>query len=76
MLDLKMIFDPDRKAPAPAAIAAITPDDLPPEWHFVWDERAAIMEYEAGLPRERAEVLALAEIRQRMTCPPMASNNT
>ncbi len=40
----------------------IAPDELPPEWHLAWDERAAIMEYDAGLPRERAEALALRDI--------------
>jgi hypothetical protein len=39
-----------------------TPPDLPPEWHVDWDERAAILEYDGGHPRERAEALALKEI--------------
>ncbi len=38
------------------------PDALPPDWHLLWDERAAVMEYEGRIPRERAEALALAEI--------------
>src|SRR5262249_18512620 len=42
------------------------PDDLPRDWHLVWDERAAVMEYDGGLPRERAEALALAEILRQM----------
>jgi hypothetical protein len=41
---------------------AMTPDQLPADWHLLWDERAAIREYDGGLPRERAEALALAEI--------------
>jgi hypothetical protein len=41
---------------------ARTPDDLPPEWHVDWDERAAILEYDGGHPREHAEALALKEI--------------
>ena len=49
--DLLAILDPSR-----------TPDDLPPEWHVDWDERAAILEYDGGHPRERAEALALKEI--------------
>ena len=57
----------------PAAAPATSPDrilpDLPPEWHFLWDERAAIMEYDAGLPRERAEALALADIFKAMERP-------
>ena len=39
-----------------------TPDDLPPEWHVDWDERAAILEYDGWHPREHAEALALKEI--------------
>jgi hypothetical protein len=41
-------------------------DHLPPDWHQLWDERAAIMEYEGKLPRERAEFLALLEVRRMM----------
>ena len=44
----------------------VTPDDLPPDWQFAWDERAAIMEFDGGLPRERAEALALKDILQQM----------
>jgi hypothetical protein len=40
--------------------------DLPADWHELWDERAAIMEYDGGLPRERAEALALADILDQM----------
>lgn len=39
---------------------------LPPEWHLLWDERAAIMEFDGGLPRERAEALAFAEVLEQM----------
>jgi hypothetical protein len=42
------------------------PADLPPEWHQRWDERAAMMEYDGGLHRERAEALALKDILQQM----------
>jgi hypothetical protein len=59
MLDLKTIFDPDRATPAQVAV---TPAELSPDWHLLWDERAAIMEYDGGLPRERAEAVALTEI--------------
>jgi hypothetical protein len=45
---------------------AAAPDALPPDWHLLWDERAAIMEYEGGFPRERAEALALAAILSQM----------
>jgi hypothetical protein len=46
--------------------AAITPADLPPDWQFAWEERAAIMEYDGGLPREQADVLALADVLRQM----------
>ena len=32
----------------------------------LWDERAAIMEYDGGLRRERAEALALTDILRAM----------
>lgn len=41
-------------------------NDLPPDWHVRWDERAAIMEYDGKLPREHAEALALDDILQQM----------
>ena len=66
MLDLRTIFDPDRPVTATAPIPALIPADLPPDWHLAWDERAAIMEYDGGLPRERAEFLALADILDQM----------
>ncbi len=64
MLDLKMIFDPDRKPPAPAA--EIGPDDLPGDWRVEWEERAAIMEYDGQLPREQAEHLAMIDVLRAM----------
>jgi len=75
VLNLDYIFDPDRPpgaaAPAPPDAAGppnyITVDELPAEWHYLWDERAAIMEYDGNLPRERAEALALADIRAWMS---------
>jgi hypothetical protein len=42
------------------------PDDLPGDWRVQWEERAAILEYDGGLPRERAEATALAEIIRLM----------
>jgi hypothetical protein len=41
---------------APAVI-----NDLPDDWRMWFEERAAIMEYDGGLSRERAEAEALAE---------------
>jgi hypothetical protein len=51
---------------APNSVRALAPTDLPPEWHLLWEERAAIMEYDGGLPLEQAEALALADIAQVM----------
>ncbi len=54
--------------------SGVYPADLPVEWWQLWDERAAIMEYDGNLPRERAEALALDDILKQMelagiTCP-------
>jgi hypothetical protein len=77
MLDLETIFDPDRK-PRSSILAASDPEapatpapeirveDLDPEWRVEWEERAAIMEYDGGLPRERAEAAALSYIIDRL----------
>jgi hypothetical protein len=54
---------------------AATVADLPPEWHVMWDERAAIVEYDGGLPRERAEALALADILEQMRRAGNSSDN-
>jgi hypothetical protein len=59
---LRGLFDP----PQADGPEGITPADLPPEWHFAWDERAAIMEVDGRLPREHAEAAALADILIRM----------
>ncbi len=40
--------------------------DLTVEWWQLWDERAAIMEFDGNLPRERAEALALDDILKQM----------
>jgi hypothetical protein len=47
----------------------IGPDDLPGDWRVDWEERAAIMEHDGKLPRERAEALALTEIVKAMSRP-------
>lgn len=44
----------------------VVPPPLPADWHFLWDERAAIMEHEGGLPRELAEARALDDVVQQM----------
>jgi hypothetical protein len=65
MLNLNAIFDPDRAAESPTRLD-ISPDDLPPDWYVQWDERAAIIEADRGLPRERAEALALRDVLEQM----------
>jgi hypothetical protein len=42
------------------------PDDLPGDWRCEWEERAAIMEHDGKLPKERAEYLALRDILGQM----------
>jgi hypothetical protein len=39
---------------------------LTPEEQEAWEERAAIREFDGGLPREHAEALALADVLKRM----------
>lgn len=39
---------------------------LPPDWRELYEERAAIKEYDGNMPRELAERSALNEIQQRM----------
>jgi len=51
-----------RQTPTPRML----PADLPADWHFLWDERAAITAYDGGLTREHAEAAALADILARM----------
>lgn len=53
-------------APPPDPRPAGVRPDLPPEWLVAWGERAAIMEYDGGLPRELAEYRALLEVSKQM----------
>ena len=41
-------------------------NDLPGDWRVWFEERAAIMEYHGGLPREHAEAEALKETVREM----------
>lgn len=43
-----------------------SPADLTPDWRERWEERAAIMEFDAGMSRERAEADAFADILRVM----------
>ncbi len=40
----------------------LVPDDLPGRWKELYEERAAIREFERRQPREHAEAEALAEV--------------
>ncbi len=51
---------------------AIGPEHLPIDWRCEWEEKSAIMQYDGGLTRERAEALALdlilVEMKQAGVC--------
>ena len=49
----------------PQAIPA-SPNDLPPDWQSVWEERAAIMEYDGGMSKEDADAAALKDTIRQM----------
>ena len=51
---------------ARSSLSAVRPDNLPVEWWQLWDERAAIVEYDGNQFRERAEALALDDILKQM----------
>ena len=46
--------------------SSASPAELPDDWRLLWEERAAIIEYDGGQPRARAELLALKEIKEAM----------
>ncbi len=52
----------ERTHPLSGRPRAVGVEDLPEEWRIVWEERAAILEFEGGLPHEKAEALALDEV--------------
>jgi len=68
MLDLKVVFDPDMAERRRLARHGreLNPNDLPGDWRVWWEERAAIMEYDGLLPRERAEALAFDAVLRLM----------
>ena len=59
---LRALRDADGTVPT----ATITPDDLPGPWRERYEERAAIMEYDANMTRADAEAFALADIVRLM----------
>jgi hypothetical protein len=65
--DMPHLFDdrpPGRSTLDP--VPALTPDDLPPDWRDAYEERAAIREFDGGLPHEQAEHLALQDVLRQM----------
>ncbi|HEV3204734.1 MAG TPA: hypothetical protein VGY77_10135 [Gemmataceae bacterium] len=52
--------------PPVSCLPDISPSDLPPEWYELWEERAAIIEYDGKMPKEKAEFLALWDTLRRM----------
>ena len=44
----------------------LPPDALPSDWRMAYEERAGIMEYCGGLPRDQAESEAARSVRQQM----------
>jgi len=53
---------PDGSRPSPSLPASVK--DWPEDWRFLFEERAAIVEYDGNLPREKAEALAEAAVRR------------
>ncbi len=47
-------------------VCRLLPTDLPLEWHQVWEERAAILEFEGRHHREHAESIAMVETVRMM----------
>ena len=43
-----------------------SPGDLPVDWRIDFEERAAILQWDGGLPRQEADIQALAEILARI----------
>jgi hypothetical protein len=58
-----------RPVVAESALLALPPDvwpgDLPPDLYEFWQERAAIRQFDGGLPWWKAEALALADVLGR-----------
>ncbi len=74
LLDLDAIFSPDqhrlrstRARHARQSKVIQSPEDLRDDWLELWEERAAIMEFDSGLTREDAERFASRDIRKQMS---------
>ena len=51
---------------AAALLADVDDDELRAGWRYQFEERSAVYEFDAGLPRDEAERLALEYLRQLM----------
>jgi len=58
--------DPPGQLMEPLPRRNIGPDDLPADFRDLFEERAAIMEFDGGLPMEHAEAAALRDILRIM----------
>jgi len=66
-MNLDSIFDDDRQPMGTLERTAITrPEQLPGEWRELYEERAAIREYDGGQCLEHAEAEAFREVLDRM----------
>jgi len=50
----------------PGSAVVASPHELPPDWRVEFEERAAILEYDGGLPRWQADEQALQEITEQI----------
>lgn len=68
MMNLELVFNPEAVEFGARLRYGwpLGPDDLPGDWRVWFEERAAIREYDGGLPREHAEAEALAETISEM----------
>jgi len=64
LLNLDAVFDNDRDRVVRGL--ELTPADLSGDWLVLWDERAAIMEFDGNMPREVAEHYALLDVLKMM----------
>jgi DNA polymerase I len=58
--ELREFFD--WPGPDPAGPPTVSLPDLPPDLRESWQERAGLREFDGGLPRSKAEALALADV--------------
>jgi len=57
---------PSARVDEASLLVPMAPDQLPLAWRIDWEERAAILQYDAGRSRDEAERQALEEIVDRL----------